>query len=163
MEQAADIAAVIVDGAERKGKACLFQISVPVEKHSLVFEISCLAGECTLKSLANGWPRRGPACRKVLSHRQRMLGAADRPVTVVINLNVMGPQTTEMGKLDDKHGLTVVRRLCGHDSRLPSDVSLQSIAPTSLPIWPPPASQPVRFATSGLIWPHSSRAKPRQG
>src|SRR6266404_5061865 len=46
-----------------------------------------------------------------------------------------------MGKLEARQRLTVVRRLCGHDSMGPSGVLVQSFDRTNLPISPPPTSQ----------------------
>src|SRR5215204_480466 len=45
-----------------------------------------------------------------------------------------------IGKFDARQRLAVVRRLCGHDSMGPSEVSDQSVSRTTLPI-SPPASQ----------------------
>src|SRR6266404_406036 len=46
-----------------------------------------------------------------------------------------------MGKLEARQRLTVVRRLCGHDSMGPSGVLAQSFDLTKRPISPPPTSQ----------------------
>src|SRR4051794_10699698 len=46
-----------------------------------------------------------------------------------------------MGKLEDRHRFTVVRRLCGQLSRGPSGVVDQSRERMSAPISPPPTSQ----------------------
>src|SRR2546426_11498802 len=46
-----------------------------------------------------------------------------------------------MGKFEARQRLTVVRKLCGHDSMGPSGVLLQSIERINLPISPPPTSQ----------------------
>jgi len=42
----------------------------------------------------------------------------------------------EMGKLEERQRLTVVRKLCGHDSMGPSGVLDQSFAATKHPISP---------------------------
>jgi hypothetical protein len=43
-----------------------------------------------------------------------------------------------MGKLEARHKLTVVRKLCGQVSGEPKGVSDQSLERMSLPISPPP-------------------------
>src|SRR5712691_7100046 len=55
-----------------------------------------------------------------------------------------------MGKFEARQRLTVVRKLCGHDSMGPSGVLLQSIDRISLPISPPPMSQSSAWASFRL-------------
>ncbi|GMT97720.1 hypothetical protein KH5H1_18390 [Corallococcus caeni] len=45
--------------------------------------------------------------------------------------------------MEDRHRLTVVRRLCGHVSTGPSGVFDQSMARINRPISPPPDSQSI--------------------
>jgi hypothetical protein len=47
-----------------------------------------------------------------------------------------------IGKLEARHRLTVVRRLCGHDSAGPRAVADQFIDLIRRPISPPPARNP---------------------
>jgi hypothetical protein len=52
----------------------------------------------------------------------------------------LGPHASEMGKLEARQRLTVVRRLWGYDSMGPSAVSVQSMDRISWPISPPPTN-----------------------
>src|SRR2546425_12076633 len=52
-----------------------------------------------------------------------------------------GPQAREIGKVEARQRLTVVRRLCGQHEMSPRGVLAQSIDRTSAPISPPPTSQ----------------------
>src|ERR1051325_5632895 len=53
----------------------------------------------------------------------------------------LGPQAREIGKLEARQRLTVVRRLCGQREISPRGVFAQSSDRTSAPISPPPTSQ----------------------
>src|SRR5215471_10718977 len=67
-----------------------------------------------------------------------------------------------MGKLDARHRLTVVRRLCGHLSSGPSGVFDQSMERMTLPISPPPTSH----SCCAALRPSSATLEaiaPRQG
>src|SRR5712671_2917314 len=67
-----------------------------------------------------------------------------------------------MGKLEARQRLTVVRRLCGHDSMGPSGVLVQSFDRTNLPISPQPTSQPFESTDSpepGTLLPQGRAAE----
>lgn len=71
----------------------------------------------------------------------------------------LGPQAIRIGKVEDRHRLTEVRRLCGQLTGGPSGVFDQSIERISAPISPPPDSQLNSSFTagwgdceSGMIW-----------
>jgi len=50
-------AVFVANRAERKREECFLQIAVPVEKHTLVFQITGLAVLGAFERLADGWPR----------------------------------------------------------------------------------------------------------
>ncbi len=89
MEQSGDRAAFVADRAEGKCEECFFEIAESVEKHALVFEERRRARQRALERPANDRPGRGPTFAEILTHRGRMLHAADRPVAVVVKLDVV--------------------------------------------------------------------------
>jgi hypothetical protein len=58
---------------------------------------------------------------------------------IVIDLYMLGSQTSKMGEFEIRQRLIVVRRLLGNDSIGPSAVWVQSIGRISSPISPPPS------------------------
>src|SRR3979409_2203738 len=67
-----------------------------------------------------------------------------------------------MGKLEARQRLTVVRRLCGHESMEPSGVLVQSFDRTNLPISPPPTSQSFESTDSpepGTLLPQAGQPR----
>src|SRR5258708_36061283 len=65
-----------------------------------------------------------------------------------------------MGKLEARQRLTVVRRLCGHDSMGPSGVLVQSFDRTNLLISPPPTNQSFESTDSpepGTLLPQAGQ------
>ena len=107
VEQTGHRALFVMDRAEGEGEEGLLQVTQPVEEHALVFEKGRLARQRAAKGLADDRERRGPAFGEVLPHRARMFAAADRPVTVVVELGVLrapGQRDRKVGVQHQAHG-----------------------------------------------------------
>src|SRR5258708_4043597 len=85
VKQTAHAARFIANGTEREREKGLFEVSVAIEEHPLIFKVGSLAGQGTLERSAYDGPGRSPALAEILAHRLRMLAAADGPVAVVID------------------------------------------------------------------------------
>src|SRR5258708_31043683 len=88
MEQAPDTAGLVGDWTEGESKPGLFEEAVAVQEHAHLFQIRALARPCRGVSLADHRERRCPALATILAHRRWMLGTADGPVAVIVDLDV---------------------------------------------------------------------------
>ena len=90
MEEA-DNARVVTNGAKRESKECFLEVSVAIEKHPLVLKKGRVTRECARKCFSNNGPGRSPALCEVLPHGTGVLLTADRPIAIVIDLDMFGP------------------------------------------------------------------------
>ncbi len=88
MEQAPDAAGLVGDWTEGESKPGLFEEAVAVQEHAHLFQIRALARPCRGVSLADHRERGCPAFAKILAHRRWMLGTADGPIAIIVDLDV---------------------------------------------------------------------------
>ncbi|HEY4305992.1 MAG TPA: two-component regulator propeller domain-containing protein, partial [Gemmatimonadaceae bacterium] len=89
MEEAADAAGFITDGAEGKREEGLLKIAIAIKEHPLVFEIGSFAGLGAYERFADDGPGRGPAFGKILAQGMRVFLTADGPIAIVIDLDAV--------------------------------------------------------------------------
>jgi hypothetical protein len=112
-----------------------------IQIHPLIFEIPCFAAQRALKCDTYDRPGRSPAFAEVLAHRLRMLCSTDRPIPIVVNLDVFRSPCQRAWKIGGE------AQTYGRSKALwPwANLTKGALAPvhgtTSLPISPPPISQ----------------------
>src|SRR5258706_3232279 len=108
MKQAGN-AGFVTDGAERKREECFLKVAVAIEEHPLIFEKGCFTRERAGKCFADYRPRCSPAFREILTHGDRMLLTADRPIAIVVDLHMPwspGQRNREIGREAETDGST---------------------------------------------------------